>query len=147
MRTLWQPETRKELLARLARLTPADTPQWGTMTAAAMLAHLADTTRMGIGDLPVAPRRLPLRYFPLKQLFAFWLPIPRHVPTMPELRSRQPGAWDAEMATVRALLEHFAQLDPAAAWPAHPAFGPLTGKQWGRLGYRHFDHHLRQFGV
>ena len=27
------------------------------------------------------------------------------------------------------------------------AVGRLSGEQWGRLIYKHFDHHLRQFGV
>ena len=31
--------------------------------------------------------------------------------------------------------------------PAHPIFGPLTVRQWGVQGYKHTDHHLRQFGV
>jgi hypothetical protein len=29
----------------------------------------------------------------------------------------------------------------------HPVFGTLSGKAWGALGWRHLDHHLRQFGV
>ena len=35
--------------------------------------------------------------------------------------------------------------DSATRWPEHPFFGPLTRKDWGVLGYRHSDHHLRQF--
>ena len=27
----------------------------------------------------------------------------------------------------------------------HPLFGQMTRTEWGRLVYRHFDHHLRQF--
>ena len=26
-------------------------------------------------------------------------------------------------------------------------FGQLSNDEWGVLGYRHLDHHLRQFGV
>ena len=29
----------------------------------------------------------------------------------------------------------------------HPKFGPLTQSEWGRLAWKHRDHHLRQFGV
>jgi hypothetical protein len=35
--------------------------------------------------------------------------------------------------------------DSSTRWPEHPFFGPLTRKDWGVLGYRHSDHHLRQF--
>lgn len=29
----------------------------------------------------------------------------------------------------------------------HPAFGKMTSKAWGVPGYRHLDHHFKQFGV
>jgi hypothetical protein len=32
-------------------------------------------------------------------------------------------------------------------WPEHPAFGRMSRRVWGVLGYRHLDHHFRQFGV
>lgn len=28
----------------------------------------------------------------------------------------------------------------------HPLFGKMTRDEWGKLIYRHYDHHLRQFG-
>lgn len=36
---------------------------------------------------------------------------------------------------------------PDASWADHPAFGDINGKDYGVLLYRHFDHHLRQFGA
>ena len=32
-------------------------------------------------------------------------------------------------------------------WPPHPMFGEFTKDQWGKLEYKHLDHHLTQFGV
>jgi hypothetical protein len=32
-------------------------------------------------------------------------------------------------------------------WAAHPAFGRMSHRAWGVLGYRHLDHHFRQFGI
>lgn len=29
----------------------------------------------------------------------------------------------------------------------HPGFGRMSQSDWLRWGYRHVDHHLRQFGV
>ena len=29
----------------------------------------------------------------------------------------------------------------------HPAFGKLTAYEWGFSQWKHFDHHLKQFGV
>ena len=35
----------------------------------------------------------------------------------------------------------------AAARQTHSFFGRLSGDEWGRLMYKHLDHHLRQFGL
>jgi hypothetical protein len=32
-------------------------------------------------------------------------------------------------------------------WTPHVAFGPLTADEWGRLHYKHLDHHLHQFSA
>jgi hypothetical protein len=29
----------------------------------------------------------------------------------------------------------------------HPSFGMMSRTEWGKLIYRHYDHHLRQFGA
>ncbi len=36
---------------------------------------------------------------------------------------------------------------PERLLPTHPAFGPMSARDWYRSAYRHADHHLRQFGV
>ena len=138
---------REELLDRLGRLSPDASPRWGTMSAPQMLAHLADWMLMAKGELKTAPKNKPLRYPPLKQLAIYWLPFPRGVPTAPELISRKPSEWVTECAAVREHMRWFEHRDPRAAWPEHPVFAKMSGRAWCVLGYRHMDHHLRQFGV
>ena len=147
MRSLWQESARHELHERLGRLTPESRAAWGRLTAPRMVAHLTDAMRMALGDLPTRSKRLPLRHPPLKQLFVYVLPFPKNAPTARELVSREPDEWGAELATCRALIDRFATERRDRDWPEHPAFGRLTARQWGILGYRHVDHHLRQFGV
>lgn len=146
MKSIWKASTRDELRARLARLTPESKAQWGRLTAPQMVAHLADCSRMTLGDLPVAPKRLPIRYPPLKQLIIYCLPFPKGAPTAPELIRRVPGDWMHEVHAAGALLEQIAS-PPDGPRPEHPAFGRLSEQAWGVLVYRHYDHHLRQFGV
>jgi hypothetical protein len=146
MKTLWNPAHRREIEARILRLTPSHTPRWGVMTAPQMVAHLTDALRMATGELPIAMRRTPFRYPVIKQLLLYIVPIPKGLPTAKELQ-RTPKAWDVELADLRAMLESFAARDRSVPWPAHPAFGPLGARAWGVLTLRHFDHHLRQFGV
>jgi len=112
-----------------------------------MLSHIIESVRMAVGDLHCKPKNTPLRRTPLKQIVIYWLPFPKGVSTAPELMQGDPGEWEADLANLAQLVNRFAERESETEWPAHPAFGPLTGRQWGVLTYRHTDHHLRQFGV
>lgn len=146
MKTLWNEAHRAEVLQRIEAVTPQRAPNWGRMDAARMVAHVGDWFRMALGELPIAERWLPIRYFPLKQLVIFVLPFPKNMPTAPELQ-RQTLSLDEELASLRSSVERFAARDVNETWNVHPAFGPLSGSTWGALGYKHTDHHLRQFGL
>jgi len=147
-KTLWNAESRQELIDRLNRLSSDKTPLWGRMNAPQMVNHLVGWMRMANGELRTAPLNRPIRYPPLKQLIIYWLPWPKDLPTAPELLSRQKYDLAGEQASFSRYLSAFERKpDRKVVWPEHPAFGNLTANQWGVLGYRHTDHHLRQFGV
>jgi DinB family protein len=147
MQTIWDERQRRALKERFAAVGADARPAWGRMSAPQMITHAADSLRMALGELACAPRRLPLRYTPIKQLVIYWLPFPKGAPTAPELLARVPGAWPADVADVAALLDRLGQRGPGGSFPDHPAFGRLTGRAWGVLISRHLDHHLRQFGA
>lgn len=146
MKTACNDDDRRELQERLDRLTPDAPPTWGSMSAPQMVAHLADSLRMALGEMPVAFKTSPIRFTPLKQLVIYCLPFPKGVPTAPELIGRAPSAWQSEMDDVKMMLEKFGKRDRAGKWPDHPIFGRMRGTSWGVLVYRHMNHHLRQFG-
>jgi hypothetical protein len=146
-RSLADAAARQQLVDRLGRLRPEAQPIWGRMTASRMLAHLTDWMLMASGDLVVAEKKVVLRYPPIKQLAIYWLPFPKGVPTAPELLARKPAEWELERATLRERIESFETLFRKTQWPHHPVFGTMTPHSWSVLGYRHTDHHLRQFGV
>jgi hypothetical protein len=52
MKTIWNEADRRALQDRLHRLEPGTPRVWGTMSAAQMVAHLADALRMALGELP-----------------------------------------------------------------------------------------------
>lgn len=148
MATLWDDAARRQLLERFGRLTAGRKPLWGKMNAAQMLAHLNDTHHMAAGDLKAKVERLPIRFFPLKQLIIYVLPFPKSSPTSPELIARLDRAqWDAEVAAFPEVLGRLARIPATAAWPIHPAFGRLSPGAWGVLMHKHVSHHFAQFGV
>jgi hypothetical protein len=116
------------------------------MTSAQALAHLADALKMAFGELPVAMKKTPLRFAPLKQLIIYVAPFPKGAPTAPELLGRSAVDFDGEIASLAAMLDRCGDAGQMFA-AEHPAFGRLSRRDWGVLIYKHTDHHLRQFGV
>ncbi len=145
-KSLLSPEVEQEMLARLERLTPDSKGLWGRMSVSQMLRHVGGGLRLATGDLVIPPRTSPLRLFPIKQLIVFVLPFPKDAPTSPALTSKEEFDFDHERGAVRDLISSFAKRE-IAAWPEHPAFGPLNRDQWGVMAWKHIDHHFRQFGI
>ena len=145
MPTILSPTDREALLQRLRRLQPTTRPQWGTFTAPKMVCHLADAVRIGLGDVPIQRTdTLPTRTF-VKWLVVY-SPIqpPRgKIQTAPEMLASAPTSWAEDVARVEQLIERLASKPTSAV---HPAFGPLSYDGWGKLTWKHIDHHLRQFG-
>jgi hypothetical protein len=145
--TLWNESDRNEIIARVNRLKPDMHPLWGKMNPTQMLTHLTDWMKMATGELAVAPRRNFLRYPVVKHLIIYVVPFPKEVPTAPELIARKAEGFDAERDAFSGYVRAFDQMKSKGEWPLHPAFHSISTNSWGVLGYRHTDHHLRQFGV
>lgn len=149
MRTLANPADYELLARRFATVAPSDQPQWGKMNACQMLCHVADTIRTALGEKQVSESHNILWQTIIKWA-ALWFPRPwpHNVATRPELDQCALGITSGDFNAVRrdvlTLLDRYrrAQLNGVR----HPFFGPLTQREWMRLGWLHNDHHLRQFG-
>jgi hypothetical protein len=148
VRSLFAPGASDVMLARLDRLSPAQLPRWGRMTASRMVCHVSDALRHALGELDVRPVRSPLQHRPVNWLVIHLLPWPRgRAKSPPEFLAREPASWEADVAALRELVQRFASRGPDAPWRVSPVFGRISGRDWGVLAYRHLDHHFRQFGV
>ncbi|HWW60677.1 MAG TPA: DUF1569 domain-containing protein [Thermoanaerobaculia bacterium] len=149
MKNLWQPSVRDEMLARMARLTPEARPRWGRMSCGEMLAHVLEGMRMGSGELPARERKTFMRRWPLNELLVQFVPFPRGAKAPREIvTSGRTVDWNGTVDALRDSVVAFETRNAKTfAWPVHPVFGRLSGSSWGRLAYKHMDHHLRQFGV
>ncbi len=143
--TFWNPGTRASILARVRTLTPETTPSWGKMDARKMLSHLTDAGKMALGEITTTPKNLPIRYWPLRELFILVLPWPKGAPTAPELIKRSATDWEAELREFHAVTDRLVAKEKSGSFPEHPAFGRMSTKLWGQLIARHIDHHLTQF--
>ena len=144
--SLYDPARRQELVDRLARLRPDAAARWGKFTAPQMVTHLIEGMRMAAGELTVAPRHLPLLPI-VRPLVLHVFPFPKGAPTARELLARVPTTWEADVGTLRTKVEAVREPAPGTRLPDHPAFGPMSARDWGVLLYKHADHHFRQFGI
>ena len=149
MKTLWNESVRRELHDRVNRLRPDAQAAWGKMNAAEMMAHLVEGMRLGAGEIPSKPRKVISRRWPFNLLFMYVLPMPKEIPA-PVKAMVTTGwnvNWDESVSAFHRSIDDFAQRDRNGAWPDHPYFGKMTARAWGVIGWKHADHHLRQFGV
>lgn len=136
------------MVARIRDLKPDANRLWGRMSAPQMVAHLTDQMHHALGDEPVAARSGMLRWPPVRFASIYVIPWPKgRIKGPPEAFTTQPTTWEADIEGLELLLERFAARDPESNWPDHALFGHMRGRDWGVFVHKHFDHHLRQFGV
>ncbi len=54
---------------------------------------------------------------------------------------------EKEKLRLKLNIERWASVPDDHVWPRHTSFGKLSRRQYGKLAYKHTDHHFRQFGV
>jgi hypothetical protein len=140
----------EEVILRIGRLDPQRQRRWGKMTAHQMLCHLSDSFLVGLGERHASPvdswwSRNVIKWIALRSP----APWPKDIPTRPEVDQYRGGTRPEEFARDRArvveLMRRFVQ--PDTPFGRHPIFGAMKRDDWLRWGYRHVDHHLRQFGL
>jgi hypothetical protein len=146
MPTLQDESVRRGVVERLGRVRPESKAQWGSLDAPRMLCHLSDSMDAVVGGVAI-PATGPwvLRYFPLKQLAIYAIPLPKGARAPAEMLQTAPGDFEADRRGVVERIERLAAL-PRGKGPSHFVFGALTIDEWNALNWKHIDHHLRQFG-
>jgi hypothetical protein len=149
MSTLADPRARAACRERIQRLDPNVNPKWGRMTARQMVCHLNDSFRVGMGEKYASPATSVVQRTLVKWI-ALRSPVrwPAGVPTRPEIEQgvggTPPSEWERDCAELLGRMDTFAE---RRTFGVHPTFGKMSERDWLTWGYRHVDHHLRQFGV
>ena len=151
MSSLAEPATLDSLFMRLGKLHPERPRAWGRMTPNEMMCHLADSFEVGLGERLFAPadtrmRRTVLKYVALRTSYTW----PQGLKTRPEVDQAAGGTrpidFERDRTRLVTLMRRFAA-PHSTCGGSHPFFGPMTREEWMIWGYRHTDHHLRQFAL
>ena len=145
-RSLLDRETIRAVEDRIAALGPDTVPEWGSMTAAQMLAHCAEIQEVWLGKKLEGTPFLVRFLGPLfKGAVIGGGPYRKNMPTHPQYRMEDERNFETEKARLLDAVHAFCE-NPREPF-RHPIFGRFTVEQQGWATYRHLDHHLTQFGV
>ena len=135
---------------RIQALTADHHRRWGTMTLNEMLEHCAIQLKLALGKIEQkhfeGPSIQRSRFIRWAALYA--VPWFRGLPTPSRMNTKRNQVQAADLETGKEqLLALLDEVQLAGDLKPHPFFGSLNRKDWGRLIWKHLDHHLRQFGV
>jgi len=138
-----------ELRQRIRLLRPDCEKQWGSMNVAQMLAHCSAWMEMAAG-LKTPPRSFLGRIVGkmAKKSVLGQKPISRNMPTEKSLIIQGEKDFAAERQRLIEWVERFSAGGPEQC-TTHPHcfFGSMAPIEWAIMGYKHLDHHLKQFGA
>lgn len=142
----------QKLFERIKQIPEDAAPFWGDMKRKDLIEHFIWSLQHIMGRSTCIPdfgnwfsRTI------LKKLIVNGIvPIPKNAKLPPQLTERGVVAQEpGDLETLQAIVEEYLQLVQADELvPApHPFFGPMSIDEWDKLAVKHFEHHLKQFGV
>ncbi|WP_420604244.1 DUF1569 domain-containing protein [Flagellimonas sp.] len=149
MKSLFETESKSEILNRISKLNESSQGSWGKMEVGQMLHHCQFPLSLALGRYemkkPNPIMKLVFKSFK-KGLYddKLWKP---NLPTAKPFKVEDKKDFEPEKEILIGLVNDFHQEKERKNWDPHPAFGVFTHEQWGKMQYKHLDHHLRQFGV
>ena len=147
MKSLFEESTYNEIRDRLSKLTESNERKWGKMSHGQMLHHCQLPLQIVLNknDFGLKPNWFAKTFFK-KAMYSdkAWR---KNLPTMPQFKESEFRDFAQEKEKLEKLLAEFALQKDSEIMREHPTFGKLTKEQWGKMQYKHLDHHFRQFGV
>ena len=147
MQSFFEEGVYDELSSRLNKLNKYTSATWGKMNVGQMLHHCQMPLNIILEkeDYGVKPNWLINLLFK-KSMYSdkLWK---KNLPTAKGFAIRDEKDFETEKQAITALIDELNSQRERNDWQSHPAFGKLTKEQWGKMQYKHLDHHFRQFGV
>jgi hypothetical protein len=147
MKSFFDDGVYEEISSRLNKLDSNSKPVWGKMNSAQMLHHCQMPLNIILGkeDYGVKPNWLINLLF--KKSMYSDKPWRKNLPTAPGFNITEDKDFETELNEIKNLLKELNSIRDRKKWKPHPAFGKLSKDQWGKMQYKHLDHHLKQFAV
>ncbi|WP_431136997.1 DUF1569 domain-containing protein [Psychroserpens mesophilus] len=149
MKSIFTTEAHHDIMSRIEKLDEQSEAKWGKMNVSQMLAHCNFPLQIALQDIslekPNVFKRLLFSMF--KSSLYNDKPWKQNLPTVQKFMVNNDKDFKTEKPKLVEIIHRFHNEKTRAEWPAHPMFGKFTQEQWGKMQYKHLDHHLKQFGV
>ena len=149
MKSIFNPDDKNDIINRLDQLHPDSKPMWGKMSVSQMLAHCIVPTKISAGEIQNKQTFLGKLFGKIakKQMLAAEQ-MKKGLPTDKSfIINHSPDFYESQQQLKEAIERLYNTDKNELLKRKHPFFGKMTLEEWGLLNYKHFDHHLRQFGV
>ena len=150
MNNLFNTSDTEGILTRLEKLGPDAQRQWGKMNVNQMLAHCNASLETAMGLNSPEKLNIFLRFIGkmLKGKYFGEKPFIKNSQTDPTYIITGNPDFQTEKDKVMSQIRGFSNGGHAkCTQQVHVFFGPLTPEEWAIMQWKHFDHHLRQFGL
>jgi hypothetical protein len=149
MKSLFDQQTAMDIRQRLENFHPGSVKQWGKMTAAQTMAHLHAALLVATGGLnPKANLFTKMMASYIKKVILSEKAFKPGLPTAPDYVMKEEKDFAAEKEALLKTYDRFISGGlSAVTGRRHPLFGQFTAEEWGMSQWKHFDHHLRQWGL
>ena len=150
MKTIFDNNTRAELIERIKQINKSNKPDWGKMNVFQMLKHNTYWNGWILGkETPKYKQALLGKVFgkiALKKMIKDEKPFTKNIPTSDQFKVRETTAdLESEKSVWISLVKEYENYNNPNF--VHDFFGKMTKEEIGILVYKHTDHHLRQFGI
>ena len=136
-----------EIRSRIEKLSDANERLWGNMNLEQMLIHCTTQLKLALGEISAEQQGPSFMRSKLGKWILFsTIPWPKNVGTPNEMNTELSSFTFTDIEDKKIiLLNYLEKVKEGTQLKKHPFFGELNRKEWGRLMYKHLDHHLKQF--
>jgi len=150
MKSLLEADALSEITERIGSLNDTTSPSWGKMNVGQMVKHCQVPFGVINGTVKMETKVGFLKkiiFSMMKPLMYNDKPWKKNIPTGKEFIIKEDVDFENEKSVLLKLINEFHNKKNQVEWLPHPVFGKFTKEQYGKMNYKHLDHHLSQFGV
>lgn len=151
MQNLLNVKDRELILERISEINENSKALWGKMNAGEMIVHVADPIKTAFGEKRAEFIKSDYSEPGLRHEIIYNMEWPKDTPSSPEfisgMKGTDPEDFKNDLETLRKTIILFTEKSDKMRFSLHPMFGDISNEDWGRLMWKHLDHHLKQFGI